>query len=210
MGRHALYRAVCHPFHSGSFTLIGNRILLMSPHPGQRVTGELNSDGRDPVGMPRAAESSDRIHDLLFADRIEEQETTPAWLTPPRTSSRGNREPADPPGHICATPWPAPASAWCKSPDGLAKACRAGLVAQGADPAADRAGLGASMRVGSTTRCWCPLSAPPSRPLGRGSAAVTFRSRSPIPCSCCSSGYALGLMLAMVFDGAGDDVPGRQ
>ena len=32
--------------------LIGNRILLMSPHPGQ-VKGELNSDGSDPVDRHR-------------------------------------------------------------------------------------------------------------------------------------------------------------
>jgi NitT/TauT family transport system ATP-binding protein len=56
-------------------TLIGNRILLMSPHPGQ-VKGELNSDGHDPVDAA-GRKLSDRIHDLLFADRIEEQETTP-------------------------------------------------------------------------------------------------------------------------------------
>jgi NitT/TauT family transport system ATP-binding protein len=53
--------------------LIGNRILLMSPHPGQ-VKGELNSDGRDPVDLATGRKLSDRIHDVLFADRIEEQE----------------------------------------------------------------------------------------------------------------------------------------
>ena len=56
-------------------TLIGNRILLLSPHPGQ-VKGELNSDGRDPVDAS-GRKLSDRIHDLLFADRVEEQEATP-------------------------------------------------------------------------------------------------------------------------------------
>ena len=55
--------------------LIGNRILLMSPHPGQ-VKGELNSDGSDPVDGT-GAKLSDRIHDILFADRIEEQEAVP-------------------------------------------------------------------------------------------------------------------------------------
>jgi NitT/TauT family transport system ATP-binding protein len=55
-------------------TLIGNRILLMSPHPGQ-VKGELNSDGRDPVDA-EGRKLSDRIHDLLFADRIEEEVTS--------------------------------------------------------------------------------------------------------------------------------------
>jgi len=53
--------------------LIGNRILLLSPHPGQ-VKGELNSDGSDPVDPVSGAKLSDRIHDMLFADRIEEQE----------------------------------------------------------------------------------------------------------------------------------------
>ena len=56
--------------------LIGNRILLMSPHPGQ-VKGELNSDGSDPIDPASGLKLSDRIHDILFADRIEEQEAVP-------------------------------------------------------------------------------------------------------------------------------------
>src|SRR5262245_3945440 len=56
-------------------TLIGNRILLLSPHPGQ-VKGELNSDGQDPIDA-EGRKLSERIHDLLFADRIEEQEAAP-------------------------------------------------------------------------------------------------------------------------------------
>jgi NitT/TauT family transport system ATP-binding protein len=56
--------------------LIGNRILLMSPHPGQ-VKGELNSDGSDPVDPKSGIKLSDRIHESLFADRIEEQEVVP-------------------------------------------------------------------------------------------------------------------------------------
>ena len=56
--------------------LIGNRILLMSPHPGQ-VKGELNSDGKDSVDPASGAKLSDRIHDILFADRVEEREATP-------------------------------------------------------------------------------------------------------------------------------------
>jgi NitT/TauT family transport system ATP-binding protein len=47
----------------------------MSPHPGQ-VKGELNSDGGDPVDGT-GAKLSDRIHEILFADRIEEQEAVP-------------------------------------------------------------------------------------------------------------------------------------
>jgi NitT/TauT family transport system ATP-binding protein len=53
--------------------LVGNRILLLSPHPGQ-VKGELNSDGRDPTDSATGRKLSDRIHEMLFADRIEEQE----------------------------------------------------------------------------------------------------------------------------------------
>ncbi len=53
--------------------LIGNRILLLSPHPGQ-VKAELNSDGLDPVDSS-GARLSDRIHDMLFKDVIEDEET---------------------------------------------------------------------------------------------------------------------------------------
>jgi NitT/TauT family transport system ATP-binding protein len=56
--------------------LIGNRILLLSPHPGQ-VKGELNSDGSDAPDPRTGQKLSDRIHDVLFADRIEEQEVVP-------------------------------------------------------------------------------------------------------------------------------------
>ncbi|HEX4891855.1 MAG TPA: ABC transporter ATP-binding protein [Hyphomicrobiaceae bacterium] len=56
--------------------LIGNRILLLSPHPGQ-VKAELNSDGSDPLDPVSGRKLSDRIHDMLFADRVEEQEAQP-------------------------------------------------------------------------------------------------------------------------------------
>jgi len=51
---------------------IGNRILLLSPHPGQ-VKAELNGipAGADPA-IATALEA--RIHDMLFADRVEEEE----------------------------------------------------------------------------------------------------------------------------------------
>ena len=55
--------------------LIGNRILLLSPHPG-RVKAELNSDGQDHVDAS-GKKLSDRIHDMLFADKIEELEAVP-------------------------------------------------------------------------------------------------------------------------------------
>ncbi|MEK6591444.1 MAG: ABC transporter ATP-binding protein [Pseudomonadota bacterium] len=53
---------------------VGNRIMLMSPHPGQ-VKGELNSDGRDNMDAG-GRKLSDRIHDMLFADQIEEEAAT--------------------------------------------------------------------------------------------------------------------------------------
>ena len=55
--------------------LIGNRILLLSPLPG-RVKAELNSDGKDTVGSD-GKKLSERIHDMLFADQIEEEEVPP-------------------------------------------------------------------------------------------------------------------------------------
>ena len=56
-------------------TLIGNRILLLSPHPGQ-VKAELNSDGSDPVGAD-GKKLSDRIHDMLFAEAVEQADAVP-------------------------------------------------------------------------------------------------------------------------------------
>jgi NitT/TauT family transport system ATP-binding protein len=50
---------------------IGNRILLMSPHPGQ-VKAELNSVPRGAEASIAATELQNRIHDLLFADKVEE------------------------------------------------------------------------------------------------------------------------------------------
>ncbi|HZL32018.1 MAG TPA: ABC transporter ATP-binding protein [Pseudolabrys sp.] len=52
--------------------MIGNRILLLSPHPGQ-VKGELNSDGSDPTDPASGKTLSERIHATLFADRVEEE-----------------------------------------------------------------------------------------------------------------------------------------
>jgi NitT/TauT family transport system ATP-binding protein len=49
---------------------VGSRILLMSPHPGQ-VKAEINSLPRDAeAGAHDALER--RIHDMLFADAVEE------------------------------------------------------------------------------------------------------------------------------------------
>jgi NitT/TauT family transport system ATP-binding protein len=46
--------------------LLGNRILLLSPHPGQ-VKAELNSNGRDEVG-PGGEKLSERIQQMLFEE----------------------------------------------------------------------------------------------------------------------------------------------
>ena len=51
---------------------IGNRILLMSPHPGQ-VKAEISSVPRSTETTVEATELSNRIHDLLFADKVEEK-----------------------------------------------------------------------------------------------------------------------------------------
>ncbi len=50
---------------------IGNRILLLTPHPGE-VKGELNSNGSDHPDPKTGETLSERIHKLLFADEVEE------------------------------------------------------------------------------------------------------------------------------------------
>jgi NitT/TauT family transport system ATP-binding protein len=54
--------------------IIGNRILLLSPHPGQ-VKAELNSIPREEADSAKRSELERRIHRMLFADAAEEQET---------------------------------------------------------------------------------------------------------------------------------------
>ncbi|MDQ6683717.1 MAG: ABC transporter ATP-binding protein [Pseudomonadota bacterium] len=51
----------------------GNRILLLSPHPGQ-VKAELASVARSEVDGVAAKTLETKIHDLLFADTVEELE----------------------------------------------------------------------------------------------------------------------------------------
>ena len=52
--------------------LVGSRMLVLSPHPG-RVKAELNADhlGFSDIGTPAFETLHRRIHDLLFADRVE-------------------------------------------------------------------------------------------------------------------------------------------
>jgi sulfonate transport system ATP-binding protein len=52
---------------------VGSRILLLSPHPGQ-VKAELNSLARDCADAGQAQALEQRIHAMLFADAVEEQE----------------------------------------------------------------------------------------------------------------------------------------
>jgi NitT/TauT family transport system ATP-binding protein len=56
---------------------VGTRILLLSPHPGQ-VKAELNSlpPGTQDPGRRKALE--DRIHQMLFADQVEEEQPSEA------------------------------------------------------------------------------------------------------------------------------------
>ena len=51
---------------------IGNRILLLSPHPGQ-VKAELNSVPRGDTDAGRRKAFEDRIHHMLFSDQVEEE-----------------------------------------------------------------------------------------------------------------------------------------
>jgi NitT/TauT family transport system ATP-binding protein len=52
--------------------LVGSRVLVLSPHPG-RVKAELNAEhlGFSEIGTPAFEKAHKRIHDLLFADKIE-------------------------------------------------------------------------------------------------------------------------------------------
>jgi NitT/TauT family transport system ATP-binding protein len=52
---------------------LGNRILLLSPHPGQ-VRAELNSDGQDREDPATGKRLSDRIHGMLFSESVPEDE----------------------------------------------------------------------------------------------------------------------------------------
>jgi NitT/TauT family transport system ATP-binding protein len=55
--------------------IVGSRILVMSPHPGQ-VRAELNAHqfGHQNAGAEAFAGTVARIHNMLFAERIEEKE----------------------------------------------------------------------------------------------------------------------------------------
>ena len=58
--------------------IVGSRILVLSPHPGQ-VKAELNAHdlGHSDVGDERFGNLTNKIHNMLFADRILEEEVKP-------------------------------------------------------------------------------------------------------------------------------------
>jgi NitT/TauT family transport system ATP-binding protein len=58
--------------------LVGSRILVLSPHPGQ-VKAELNANQHSHanVGSPEFVALQNRIHNMLFADRVLEDEAAP-------------------------------------------------------------------------------------------------------------------------------------
>ena len=58
--------------------IIGNRILVMSPHPGQ-VKAEMNAHqfNHENMGTPDFKALHQKIHNMLFADRILEEEAVP-------------------------------------------------------------------------------------------------------------------------------------
>ena len=58
--------------------IVGSRILVLSPHPGQ-VKAELNAHdlGHGHIGEERFGTLTTKIHNMLFADRILEEEVKP-------------------------------------------------------------------------------------------------------------------------------------
>ena len=58
--------------------IVGSRILVLSPHPGQ-VKAELNAHhlSHANVGEEQFSSLQQRIHDMLFADRVLEEEAAP-------------------------------------------------------------------------------------------------------------------------------------
>jgi len=57
--------------------LIGNRILLLSPHPGQ-VKAEINSLPRAGAATEANNDLENRIHGMLFSDPVEDRDVAPA------------------------------------------------------------------------------------------------------------------------------------
>ena len=126
--------------------LIGNRILLLSPHPGQ-VKGELNSDGSD-AADPRTGEQAVGSHPRRPVCRPHRGAggCTP-WLRCARSRlrSRACRFPIRPSAPSTCARWSRPAtSAWSQKPlDGLAAARQSGLAQEDLHPGRHSRRLGA-------------------------------------------------------------------
>jgi NitT/TauT family transport system ATP-binding protein len=58
--------------------IVGSRILILSPHPGQ-VKAELNAHelNHEAAGSQPFTDLQQRIHDMIFTDRVLEEETLP-------------------------------------------------------------------------------------------------------------------------------------
>ncbi len=58
--------------------IVGSRILIMSPHPGQ-VKAELNAHEQShaTIGQEEFADLQNKIHNMIFADRVLEDEAVP-------------------------------------------------------------------------------------------------------------------------------------
>ena len=58
--------------------IVGSRILIMSPHPGQ-VKAELNAHDQShaTIGQEDFADLQNKIHNMIFADRVLEDEVIP-------------------------------------------------------------------------------------------------------------------------------------
>ena len=94
--------------------LIGNRILLLSPHPGQ-VKGELNSDGSDPVDPATGAQAV-RPHPRDAVRRPHRGTGgRPPWLTPTLPARAPATAPAAAAGIPARHRRRAATSAWCRS-----------------------------------------------------------------------------------------------
>ena len=154
--------------------LIGNRILLLSPHPGQ-VKGELNSDGSDPA-RPASGRSCPTASTTCCSRTASRNRRLPPWLTC-RAAARCPVRSADAArvsarrvagGDIGVVEKPLTVCAAAGQP---------GLAQEGASSWSSSPRPGSSMRAGSTTRCWCRRSPPPWRRSWPPSAAATSRQK---------------------------------
>ena len=142
---------------------IGNRILLLSPHPG-RVKAEIIDVDRVSTEDGSAARLEQQIHDLLFADHGNGT-LRGGTMGEARILLRDD---------AVATSAAADAEVERKL-----TACRAAverrLRPQGRDHRLPRGGLGGLRHASSTIRCCSRPSTTPSSPCSRRSATAPFR-----------------------------------